>query len=437
MPRMAVIADDLTGGNATGILFGKRGFTAITFLGDTAAELPESADVIVVSTESRALGRDEAYNRVNKAAKDLTASGVTHFEKRIDSTLRGNMGSEIDALLDALRSTGKDPIAIVAPAFPTSGRATIGGYHMVNGVPLELTGVSKDPTSPVNDSSLPRLLKQQSGNKVGSLPLKTVIKGGEAVSNALKALYSEGIRVVAADSVSDEDLEKLANGAVLSGLQVVSSDPGPFGAALAAALFPKEKKEPRSSKVIVVAGSVTAQTRKQLEQLRQSMKCHFVHVDAGRLALGGKQAEDEAENAISCLKAADADSKVICFHTISADVDILDIAALAGKLGTTKAVLTERIADGLAGIGVKSLGNFEAEKVGIYGTGGDVIAAICRACGASGIELVEEVMPLATYGRLVGGPNAGLNIVTKGGMVGDADAALACVRHLLIRMEEK
>ncbi|HOA15786.1 MAG TPA: four-carbon acid sugar kinase family protein [Bacillota bacterium] len=437
MPRMAVIADDLTGGNATGILFGKRGFKAITFLGDTAAELPDGADVIVVSTESRALARQEAYSRVYKAAKDLMASGVTHFEKRIDSTLRGNLGAEIDALLDALRSTGKDPAAIVAPAFPTSGRATIGGYHMVNGVPLELTGVSKDPTSPVRDSSLPRILSQQSGNKVGSLPLETVIKGSQAVSEALKALYSDGVRIVAADSVSDEDLEKLAKGTALSGIPVVSCDPGPFGAALAAALFPKEKNEPSPSKVIVVAGSVTAQTRKQLEQLGQGMKCHFVRVDAGKLALGGGQAEGEAVKAISHMRQADADTKVICFHTISADADILDIGELAGKLGTDQAVLTERIADGLAGIGVEALADLRGGKVGVYGTGGDVIAAICRACGASGIELVEEVMPLATYGRLVGGPNAGLDIVTKGGMVGDADAALACVRHLFRRMEEK
>lgn len=437
MPRMAVIADDLTGGNATGILFGKRGFKAITFLGDTATELPEGADVIVVSTESRALARQEAYGRVYKAAKDLMASGVTHFEKRIDSTLRGNLGAEIDALLDALRSTGKDPAAIVAPAFPTSGRATIGGYHMVNGVPLELTGVSKDPTSPVKDSCLPRLLAQQSGNKVGPLPLGTVIKGAEAVADALKALYADGVRVVAADSASDDDIEKLAKGAALSGLPLVSSDPGPFGAALAAALFSRERKEQGLSRVIVVAGSVTAQTRKQLEQLGQGMKCHFVHVDAGKLAMGGGHAEEEAAKAISRMRQADAGSEAICFHTISADADILDIGELAGKLGTDQAVLTERIADGLAGIGVEALGHFRDGKVGVYGTGGDVIAAICRACGASGIELVEEVMPLATYGRLVGGPNAGLDIVTKGGMVGDADAALACVRHLFKRMEEK
>ena len=137
MPRLAVIADDLTGANATGILFGKRGFRAISSLGGAQCGLPGDPDVIVVTTESRAIPPTEAYRRVYQAAKDLLGLGVQHFDKRIDSTLRGNMGAEIDALLQALREQGTDAMAVVVAAFPGSGRSTVGGYHLVGGVPLE------------------------------------------------------------------------------------------------------------------------------------------------------------------------------------------------------------------------------------------------------------------------------------------------------------
>jgi len=67
---------------------------------------------------------------LGEAAKDLLGLGVQHFDRRIDSTLKGNLGAEIDALLQALREQGTDAMAVVAAAFPGSGRSTVGGYHI-------------------------------------------------------------------------------------------------------------------------------------------------------------------------------------------------------------------------------------------------------------------------------------------------------------------
>jgi D-threonate/D-erythronate kinase len=50
--------------------------------------------------------------------------------------------------------------------------------------------------------------------------------------------------------------------------------------------------------------------------------------------------------------------------------------------------------------------------------------------GSHGLEISDEVVPLAVAGTLVGGPWDGLQIVTKGGLVGDAGTTVACIDHL-------
>lgn len=72
----------------------------------------------------------------------------------------------------------------------------------------------------------------------------------------------------------------------------------------------------------------------------------------------------------------------------------------------------------------------ERRVAGCYVTGGDVTAGLLAALGARGLEIDAEVMPLAVAGRIVGGPHAGLPVVTKGGLIGGDDAAVACVEHL-------
>lgn len=50
--------------------------------------------------------------------------------------------------------------------------------------------------------------------------------------------------------------------------------------------------------------------------------------------------------------------------------------------------------------------------------------------GATGIEILEEVVPLAAYGKMIGGVKPGLHIISKGGMVGDKDTMKDCIEKL-------
>ena len=70
MPACLVIADDLTGANATGVQLSNLGFKSCTILDpDRINEKSLSSyDCILFPTDSRAIDQNEAYKRVLNAA---------------------------------------------------------------------------------------------------------------------------------------------------------------------------------------------------------------------------------------------------------------------------------------------------------------------------------------------------------------------------------
>ena len=111
MAQCIVIADDLTGANATGVLLTKMNYQAYTVMNPAAVspETIEGSDCVLYPTDSRGISPEEAYQRTYDAVKLLASPEVIVYGKRIDSTLRGNLGRETDAMLDFL---GEEYIAL-------------------------------------------------------------------------------------------------------------------------------------------------------------------------------------------------------------------------------------------------------------------------------------------------------------------------------------
>lgn len=72
----------------------------------------------------------------------------------------------------------------------------------------------------------------------------------------------------------------------------------------------------------------------------------------------------------------------------------------------------------------------EPKLKGVYCSGGDITVALLARLKASGIEIRDEVLPLAVYGRIQGGEKPELRIVTKGGMIGGDDAIALCLNKI-------
>jgi uncharacterized protein YgbK (DUF1537 family) len=129
---VTIIADDLTGAADTAIAFGAPAYVSL------GGPLP-AADIVAIDTDSRALSPQDAAERVYAAAREAYRQGTRHLYKKIDSTLRGNVGAEITAAWRAARDSFGHASVVVAPAFPSMGRTVRGGRVFVHGVPLEKT----------------------------------------------------------------------------------------------------------------------------------------------------------------------------------------------------------------------------------------------------------------------------------------------------------
>ena len=130
-----------------------------------------TADVLVVDTESRHIPPEDAYRIVYNVTAAALKAGIPHLLKKTDSALRGNVGSELAAMLDA---SGR-PMLPFLPAFPTMDRITKGGYQYIGGRLLEESIFNQDPFEPAKESYVPKIIAQQS-----NVPVQVIqINGNE------------------------------------------------------------------------------------------------------------------------------------------------------------------------------------------------------------------------------------------------------------------
>jgi D-threonate/D-erythronate kinase len=131
--EILIIADDLTGAADCGAACAAHGLEAVVVLDDSAG-IPR-AEVVAFDANTRAMTPTRAARETARIVREYPARIVY---KKIDSTMRGNVGVEVAAALEAYRNMGHpEAIAVVAPAFPGMGRTTKGGRMYVRGEAIE------------------------------------------------------------------------------------------------------------------------------------------------------------------------------------------------------------------------------------------------------------------------------------------------------------
>ncbi|MDR3589532.1 MAG: four-carbon acid sugar kinase family protein [Negativicutes bacterium] len=427
----AIVADDLTGANTAGVLLTKAGFKILTIVQDDRIESFEvtGVDGVVVNAMSRGLSGEEARLKVEKDTRALKEKGGKYFCKRVDSTIRGNLGAEVEGMLDAL---GPEYVAVCVPSYPASGKITIGGYLLVNAVPVARTVAGRDPIKPVKNSYLPNVFAEQTGLGCGVIPLATVAKGTDAIIAALSTEVAEGKRIVVVDSASEADIEVVAHAVAASGIKAVSVDPGPFTQALFSRYVSVKKVEKITGKVLVVSGSVSDLTRSQLDYLEKECGARLISVDV-RLFLDGGYDEEICEGLARAAAEASARHDVFGFRVAETADMVLDLEGEAASRGISLDEISRRITCSLASLAKRALELADVAVKGVYLTGGDVTVAFCSVLGAHAIELEDEIIPHISYGCLRGGRFSGLKVTTKGGFIGAGDTAWQCIKYMTER----
>ncbi|WP_102707931.1 four-carbon acid sugar kinase family protein [Terribacillus saccharophilus] len=423
--KIGVIADDLTGGNGTGVKLTKLGYNVATMV--FYDHLPSSDQIngVIVDTDSRYVKSEVAHRRVKTVAENLKKWETDIVCKRIDSTVRGNIGVEIDTLLDEL---GTQAVAVVVPAYPDSGRIVSGGYLLVHGVPVQLSDVGKDPVKPVTESHVPKLVEKQSKFTVASIGLETILAGKQAIESKMQDAIDAGARIIVPDVITNEDIDAVASAmAELEAYQMVPADPGPLTAAFARAFSRKRMKD---KKIIVTVGSVTSNSSKQLQYLKDKTNLRPIYVDSKKLATVDGVWDEEVDRVIALAKQEMEKQDILLITTDAPGAEILDLKTLGAQQGVSQDALAKRIADGLGKITRVVVQESKFEIGGCFSSGGDVTASLCSISRAEGIQLMDEILPLIAYGKFMGGYLDGIPIVTKGGTAGGTKAIYTSVKYL-------
>jgi D-threonate/D-erythronate kinase len=360
---LTIVADDLTGACDTGALFTGRGPVPVSIWPRRAA-----ADVVVrvVDTESRTLPAPDAAERIATVA---AGGRARHWFKKIDSTLRGPVGGEVDALM---RATGVTT-AVICPAFPAQRRVVLDRALLVAGTPVAATPIARDPAFPAGaGSSVVDLLRPQLDRALAWIPIEQLRAGGEALTARVRRLSGTAI---VADAETDADLDRLVDAALgVTPLPLLVGSAG-LGRALAArlGLSPERAEPPPGGRWLVVAGSAHPATRRQLKEAR------------------------------------------------AAGMTVLAAPERAADRGEVVARLVEQ-----------AVGAIEREKWDlVVVTGGETAVALWSALGADRMEVLGAPAPGLALGQLRLAGREPLAVLTKAGGFGPPDLLVALQKEVV------
>lgn len=371
--KWLVPADDMTGACETAAALARPDRQSCLLPGPTCGLPDRPVDVLVINTDSRHEDPAEAAGRIRTAVTEL-AGGFDRVYKKIDSTLRGNVGAELEALMDAL---GLSVLALV-PAFPQAGRTIRDGRLFVHGKALAQSEFALDPHQPATRSDVGEILAAQTSIEVCCLKVEDL--------GTLRATGRR--RILVFDAETAEELDRIAQ--ALAGHDLLTAVAGAagmleaLGAGSASAGGEAPLPTPTASPLLVVNGSLNPVARRQ-----------------------GRRAEQAGFDAIQS-EASDAPGRIV--HALAAGRDVL-LESSPARGGGDRA-----IADRLGRIVSTAVAKLAVRPVLVV-FGGDTSQAVVRRLAVAYLEPRRMLWPgvIELKAPLAGGE---MTLVTKSGGFG-------------------
>lgn len=428
MIKLAVIADDLTGANDTALQFAKRNIKSSVEINFMQMADVKDKEVIVVDTDSRDLDEDLSYKRVKDICEEMSRYNIKCAYKKIDSTLRGNLGAEIKAVDDVF----KPDIVIIAPAYPANQRITIGGYHLLEGKPIELTEIANAPKTPVKKSYLPAILQEQVNKDIAVIDFKIIRQGADFTNKKISKFVDQGRRWIVCDIIEEENFITLMD-AVKEYKNILWV--GSAGLAEYLPYFYRWSGEKilsmnrRKGSILVCAGSVSHITQNQVRTLLNQRKINLVKINLVKINMV-RLLEDKNSELIEksqIINQLIREQKNILLATAQSDDDIEEVVKFGEKYNLSRKEVSEKIATIMAEL-IKSI---EVNSLsGMILTGGDMAVHICRAIGVNSIKIISEIDSGVPLGFIESNKLEKLFIVTKAGAFGKPDVFIKSIQAI-------
>ncbi|ASN04405.1 four-carbon acid sugar kinase family protein [Virgibacillus necropolis] len=422
---IGIIADDLTGANDSGVQLTEKGInTSVLF------DIPQDQDNvdsgIVIDTNSRALSKEDAASVTKQAGQFLKQAGYLTIYKKMDSTLRGHIGTELHALYDVF----KPEFVFIAPAFPPLGRTTKDGFHYVNGEKIAETEISKDPKHPVTESFIPAIVEKEIGQTVG-LVKKVDVEGSLSVfQEKINNFRENDINYIVCDAETQEDLQKAAQKMAAVSDNVVWAGSAGLAEVLPEVLEISQKTDKRSfsksSRVMTVCGSLSQVTQNQVKYVTRQPK--VTAVELGTLKVFEDDWKTLRQDVIKAiLEGLEKGNDIVLY--VPSNQDVREQVKQSGKsLGLTVNQIGERISTAIGEI-VATVTETNTDLTGLVLTGGDTAKDTSRHLGGIGFRLIKQVEAGIPLGTLIGADREYI-VVTKAGAFGKEESIYNAMQEL-------
>lgn len=419
MIKLLIIADDFTGALDTGVQFAKKGIP--TFVGVNQELDLEFIDkkiqVLAIDIESRHIQPDQAFKRVEKIVKKAKAYGIEYIYKKTDSTLRGNIGSELTALVKA---AGSQELMFI-PAFPNNNRVTIDGYHYVNEIPLDQTIFAQDPFEPVKHSYIPDIIKEQTQINV----VVTNYKNFEFIDSDNEKVDT----IYIFDAKDNSDLKEI--GIVLKRKDKLKVMAGCAGfAEILSELLELEAKNIHFKKnsigTLVISGSINEVS---INQMNYAQKHGYESIT---LTPEQKLQEDyldthEGEKLLERIVERISINEDFIIKAVENRDQMHETDEYANKLNIAMNKVHLKIAENMGRLVKKILDKKHVGTLVVFG--GDTVLGIMKAIKCYGIIPREEVVPGVVVSDVIS-DDYKLNIITKAGGFGNEDILIQIKNYL-------
>lgn len=425
---IGIIADDLTGANDTALQMQQKGAATKILLEELepVEEARESTQAWAISSESRNLSPEDAYNRVKSVTNFLKENfNFEYYYKKIDSTLRGHIAIETLTVLKELEYDA----AVVIPAFPAEGRITVGGYHLLKGLPISMSDMAMDPVCPILESHIPTMFKEQVGAEhediIGVIELKTVMNGAGPILKKLNELIDAGKKLIVVDAVSTTNIEQIVLAINKLEYKILPTGTAAFAKVLANIWLGSIKQHEEKLKLpdipkLILSGSANPVSIKQIERLEQSD-------DFPNLYVVSLKAEDIINNKQSVIVEKILDNlgkdNIILVHTSNIMDDYDNVCGFSSDDENSKSIFYQRVTDFLGYIAQEIS---HMRDIILITMGGETSYKCCKNINSTELDIIDEAAPAIALAR-----NSQKKwIVTKSGNLGNANTLVDILNYI-------
>ncbi|MDQ0206895.1 four-carbon acid sugar kinase family protein [Alkalicoccobacillus murimartini] len=414
--KVAIIADDITGANDSGVQLAKSGLKTAVWLNNEQAT-NEPLEAVVIDTDSRAMNQEDAKKAI-KASMDVLASYQPDILfKKIDSTLRGNVGAELDSIIQA----DQPDYVLLTPSFPENKRTVDKGILYVDGTPIGDTEFALNEADPVKDSRVADHIGRQFKGQLVEVPEELWIKDHEKITTWLKQQkQTENGCVFICDATSSQTLKAIAHFAQTSQDQILLAGSAGLSSALdikSSGVKAQVERLNPTLPVLYLVGSMSDISRKQVQQLLKQERAVGIKIDALKAVNeDGFVRASEFERVSKACHSLLEDQKIPVIYSGTERHEIDVVYAYAEEQNISLSVVSKRIVSLLAAVGENLILSHSFQAIVM--TGGDTAKALCRRVSVSQLDLIDEFetgIPISTFT----GPLSGTYAITKAGAFGN------------------